>query len=181
MHASPFQALLTELLSFARCIASPKKSNKIVTRTAMTALSTSECGGGRYTASLNLCPLRTEEIMRNDRSRRWILPILSLTALTLLIARCAAHSGGISASTKPLTPGGYTELKEVSGEDCQYYLLGFMPLSRTNKLRNAVADAMDDVKGADALIKVTVDTYMHYWILWSTVCTEVHGTAVQSH
>ncbi|MBX3329078.1 MAG: hypothetical protein KF722_01650 [Nitrospira sp.] len=121
--------------------------------------------------------------MQNDRSRRWILPTLSLTALMFLIAGCGAISGGISASTKPLTPGGYTELKEVSGEDCQRYLLGlqFLPLSTTNKLRGAVADALDEAKGADALIKVTVDTSIQYWILWSTVCTHVHGTAVQSH
>lgn len=115
------------------------------------------------------------------RSRKWISPILSLTALTVLMAGCAAHSGGISASTKPLTPGGYTELKEVSGEDCQYYLLGLVPLSRTNKLRNAVADAMNDAKGADALVKVTADTTWQWWILWVTACTQVHGTAVQSH
>lgn len=74
-------------------------------------------------------------------------------------------------------------MKEVSGKDCQRYLLGLhlLPLSTTNKLRNAVADALDDAKGADALIKVTVDTSWQYWILWSTVCTTVHGTAVQSH
>ncbi len=119
--------------------------------------------------------------MRYERSKKWISSILSVTALTSLIAGCAAHSGGISASTKPLTPGGYTELKEVSGEDCQYYLLGFVPVSRTNKLRNAVADAMDNVKGADALIKVTADTTYQWWVLWTTACTQVHGTAVQSH
>lgn len=119
--------------------------------------------------------------MRYIRLGKWALPVLSLTALMFLIAGCSAISGGISASTKPLLPGGYTELKEVSGEDCQYYLLGLVPLSRTNKLRNAVADAMNDAKGADALIKVTADTTWQWWILWVTACTQVHGTAVQSH
>lgn len=120
--------------------------------------------------------------MPQDQSSRWMSPILTLTALTFLIAGCAAQGGGISASTKPLAPGGYTELKEVSGSDCQRYLLGlqFLPLSTTNKLRGAVANALDDAKGADALVKVTVDTSLQYWILWSTVCTEVHGTAVKS-
>lgn len=121
--------------------------------------------------------------MQQDRSRRWVSSILYLVASMFLIAGCSAISGGISASTKPLVPGGYTELKEVSGENCQRFLFGInlLPLSTTNTLRAAVADAIDDAKGADALIKVTVDTYMHYWILWSTVCTEVHGTAVSSH
>lgn len=121
--------------------------------------------------------------MQSGHSRKWISSILSVSALAFLIAGCSAISGGISASTKPLVPGGYTELKDVSGEDCQRFLLGvnFLPLSTTNTLRAAVKEAIDDAKGADALIKVTVDTYMHYWILWSTVCTEVHGTAVQSH
>lgn len=120
--------------------------------------------------------------MRYAGSRKWISSILSVAGLMFLVAGCSAISGGISASTKPLAPGGYTELKEVRGENCQRFLFGvnFLPLTTTNTLRSAVANAIDDAKGADALIKVTVDTYMHYWILWSTVCTEVHGTAVKS-
>jgi hypothetical protein len=107
--------------------------------------------------------------------------ILSVTGLMFLMAGCAAHSGGVSASTKPLAPGGYTELKEVSGDDCQYYILGLFPLTTTNKLKTAVADALGQEKGADALIKVTVDNSYQWWVLWTTACTKVHGTAVQSH
>ncbi len=102
-----------------------KKANKIVTGIAMAAFSTGQCGG-EYPHHGNLSTLTEEEVMPLNRSRRWMSPILSLTALMFLIAGCAAHSGGVAASTKPLTPGGYTELKEVSGEDCQYYLLGFV-------------------------------------------------------
>ncbi|MGE3977900.1 MAG: hypothetical protein AB7F94_09975 [Nitrospira sp.] len=119
--------------------------------------------------------------MRTDRSVKWISSILSLPALMFLIAGCASNAGGISASTKPLAPGGYTELKEVSGDNCQYYILGLMPITRTNKLRLAMADALSEAKGADALIKVTVDNSYQWWILWVTACTQVHGTAVQSH
>lgn len=119
--------------------------------------------------------------MQPNRIRKWVSSILSLTALTFLIAGCAAHPGGISASTKPLAPGGYTEIKEVTGNDCQYYLLGLVPISRTNKLKHAVADALNNAKGADALIKVTVDTSYQWWVLWTTACTQVNGTAVQSH
>jgi len=114
-------------------------------------------------------------------SRKWISSILSVVGLMFLLAGCAAHSGGVSASTKPLAPGGYTELKEVSGDDCQYYILGLVPLSTTNKLKNAVADALGQAKGADALIKVTVDNSYQWWVLWTTACTKVHATAVQSH
>ena len=119
--------------------------------------------------------------MEHVRSKKWVSSILTVTALAFLMAGCAAHSGGVSASTKPLAPGGYTELKEVSGDDCQYYILGLVPLSTTNKLKNAIADALGQANGADALIKVTVDNHYQWWVLWTTACTKVHATAVKSN
>jgi len=95
-------------------------------------------------------------------------------------AGCATHPGGIAPSTKPLTPGNYTVLGDVTGKDCVYYALGLLPITGSNELKDAVADAIDDKKGADALIEVTVDGYWEYWILWAMVCTQVHGKAVQS-
>ena len=68
----------------------------------------------------------------------------------------------------------------VHGEDCAYYLLGIIPLSNGNDLHEAIADAMKQKPMADAMIEVTVDFYWQWWILFSRVCTQVHGTAVQS-
>ncbi len=112
-------------------------------------------------------------------SFRWLAPLTVATSL-LLTNGCATYPGGIAPSTKPLAPGGYTVLGPVSGNDCVYYLLGLIPLTGGNELRDAVADATSQKKGADALIDVTADGYWEFWLLWTRVCTQVHGTAVQS-
>jgi hypothetical protein len=101
--------------------------------------------------------------------------------LMAVTAGCATHPGGIAPSTKPLTPGGYTVLGDVTGKDCGYYLLGLIPITGGNETKDAVADALSDKKGADALVEVTADGYWEYWVLWSMVCTQVQGKAVKSN
>ena len=93
---------------------------------------------------------------------------------------CIHRPGGIAPSTKPLAPGGYTELGQVRGQDCVYHLLGFIPITGGNETRNAVADALRTKVLADALVEVTVDGYYQYFILFSRACTQVYGIAVES-
>lgn len=112
----------------------------------------------------------------------WVQPYILVLGACLIgvTAGCAHHPGGIAASTKPVSPGGYTVIKKVQGTDCVYQLLGLIPITGSNELKDAVADALSDAKGADALVEVTVDGYTEYWILWSMVCTQVNGTAVKT-
>jgi hypothetical protein len=93
---------------------------------------------------------------------------------------CMHHPAGVAPSTKPLAPGGYTVLGKVRGQDCVYYLLGIIPITGGNETRNAVADALDKKKMADALVEVTVDGYFQYFIVFSRACTQVYGTAVET-
>ncbi|MBX3234716.1 MAG: hypothetical protein KF814_01070 [Nitrospiraceae bacterium] len=97
----------------------------------------------------------------------------------LVFAGCVHHPGGIAPSTKPLAPGGYTELGRVEGEDCVYHLLGLVPLTNGNELRDAVADALRKRPLAEALTEVTVDGYWQFFILFSRACTQVQGMAVE--
>ena len=119
--------------------------------------------------------------MRRDHSGNVLSPMLFLTAVLALTAGCVTYPGGVAPSTKPLTPTNYTVLKDVEGEDCMYYLFGLLPISHGNQLKSAVFNAIDSAKGADALIKVTVDRHWEFWGLFGTACTQVQGTAVQSH
>ena len=108
-------------------------------------------------------------------------PILLLMAL-LALAGCSHYPGGIAPSTIPLAPGGYTVVKkDVMGADCLVALLGIVPLSNGNQTYEAIADALSQAPGANALVGVSSDSYSQFWILWSNTCTEVRGTAVKAN
>ena len=109
-----------------------------------------------------------------------VISFTGLLMVSLLLAGCMHQPGGIAPSTKPLAPGGYTELGKVEGSDCVYYLLGLIPLTNGNELKDAVDDALHKKPLADALIEVTADGYWQYFILFSRVCTQVYGTAVET-
>jgi hypothetical protein len=103
---------------------------------------------------------------------------IGLVAL-LTLAGCMHAPGGIAPSTIPLAPGGYTVVKDqVGGRDCLVSIFGFIPVTSGNKTRNAVRSALSKAPGATALVNVTSDAYSQFWILWSSTCTEVYGTAV---
>lgn len=105
---------------------------------------------------------------------------LALILALIFTAGCIHQPGGIAPATKPLAPGGYTELGRVRGQDCVYHLLGFIPITGGNETRNAVTDALHTKILADALVEVTVDGYYQYFVLFSRACTQVHGMAVES-
>ena len=97
-----------------------------------------------------------------------------------LLAGCTHYPGGISPSTIPLAPGGYTVVKEQAhGSDRLVALLMLLPVSGGNRTDSAIKDALEEAPGATALVNVTSDAYSQYWILWSHTCTEVRGTAVK--
>ena len=104
--------------------------------------------------------------------------LLITLALSSTLIGCAHTSGGIAASNIPLEPGSYRILGQAVGGDCQYKLLGIIPLSNGNETHIALNDALSDVPGTTALIQITSDTYNQYWILWSNSCTQVYATAV---
>ena len=120
--------------------------------------------------------------MTRRQSKQW--QVRGWTCAVLLAATfttgCMHHPGGIAPSTKPLAPGGYTELGKVRGQDCVYHLLGLIPVTGGNEMRNAVEDALRTKPLADALVEVTVDGYFQYFILFSRACTQVYGTAVET-
>ncbi len=109
--------------------------------------------------------------------RGWTVAVLWAAAVT---AGCMHQPGGIAPATKPLAPGGYIELGKVRGQDCVYHLLGLIPVTGGNEMRNAIEDALHTKPLADALVEVTVDGYYQYFILFSRACTQVYGTAVES-
>lgn len=120
--------------------------------------------------------------MMQRRSNKWSVRIgtIAVVALALFTAGCMHRPGGIAPSTKPLAPGGYTELGKVRGQDCVYQILGLIPITGGNEMRNAVDDALRMKPLADALVEVTVDGYYQHFILFSRACTQVYGIAVET-
>lgn len=120
--------------------------------------------------------------MEKAGSGRWATRLMAAAVLSVTfgIAGCFHHPGGIAPSTKPLNQNGYTVLGKVEGRDCVYHILGLIPVTDGNELKEAVADAMKKKPYADAMIEVTADSYWQFFILYSRGCTQVYGTAVQS-
>lgn len=105
-----------------------------------------------------------------------------LVAVTLIsaviLSGCAHISGGVAPSNVPLAAGSYTVIGETRGNDCVYYLFGLIPVSGGNETKNAVAKAISNASGANALINVSADTYSQFFVLVSRTCTQVNATAV---
>ena len=114
--------------------------------------------------------------------QRCSMRLMAVTGLlaAFVTAGCFHRPGGITPSTKPLAPNGYTVLGKVEGRDCVYHVLGLIPVTNGNELKDAVEDAMRKKAYADAMIDVTVDAYWQWFILYTRGCTQVYGTAVQS-
>ena len=107
-------------------------------------------------------------------------PLLLATALVLLSSGCIRSPIAMMASTKPLAPGGYTEIGPVEETDCLWYLFSFIPITTGNNMQGAMSDAIKRM-GGDALIQVTAETYYQNFIVVSRYCTIIQGIAVRSN
>ncbi len=106
------------------------------------------------------------------------LALSSCALAALLLAGCATSPGGIADSNTPLHAKPYTIIGETEGNDCWYAILGIIPVTPGNSLREAVKEAKGRV-GADALIDITVDSYTQFWILFVRRVTEVHAKGIR--
>lgn len=105
---------------------------------------------------------------------------------TLLLGLFAVFASGcirtpiaMLSSTRPLAPGGYSELGSVEETDCLWYLFGAIPISSGNNFQDAINDAIRQRNG-DALIQVTAETYYQNFLIVARYCTIVQGIAVKS-
>ena len=95
-----------------------------------------------------------------------------------VLAGCATTPGGVAASNTPLEGKQYTVLGPTAGKDRLVRLFMVLPVSGSNSLRAALDEAIRR-KGGDALINITVESYSHYWLLFSTHATKVEGEAIR--
>jgi hypothetical protein len=96
--------------------------------------------------------------------------------IALLVMGCASRPATMLSSTSPLPPGVRGTLK-TSASDCQYFLLGFIPLTGSASAADALEEAKSNVN-VDVLTDVTEDSSGGYYILWANSCIRVSGMGV---
>ncbi len=111
---------------------------------------------------------------------------VALLALALIVTSgCLVLPKDISASTRPLEPGSYTELGEVTGSAWNIFAIALIvPFGAGPSDPAAVArdDALSKM-GGDALIDVAMDQWIIMvplpFVSFTLYRTAVHGTAVR--
>jgi hypothetical protein len=104
---------------------------------------------------------------------------LAMSALLLaLVSGCAHTPGGVAASSTPIEGRKYTILGHAKATSNAVYLFGFLPVSGSSSLRDALHAAIRS-QNADALIEVTAESYSQFWILFAKQTIMVEGTAIR--
>lgn len=103
---------------------------------------------------------------------------LFLTLAALNLAACAHIPGGLTDSTEPLNSRTYVEIGKVEATSSKLSLFGVIPISNSNSIQNAIDSAKEQI-GADALIKVTVEGYSQWWLLFSNDSIVVRGVGIK--
>jgi hypothetical protein len=104
--------------------------------------------------------------------------MLAAVCSLFIVSGCAHMPGGIAPSTTPLDGKEYDIIGPAVGSDSRIALLGILPISGANDTRHAVAKALKK-SGGDALINVTTEYVVRYWILWGSANTYVYGDAIK--
>ena len=110
-------------------------------------------------------------------ARKCVVGIM-LMMVAGIMAGCATSPGGIAASTTPLEGRKYRNMGKSFGTDSRVYLLGFLPLTGENSIRDAIEESVD-ARNGDAMINVTVEFYSQWWILFTRFTTRVEGDVIR--
>jgi hypothetical protein len=105
---------------------------------------------------------------------RVLLPVIAI----MLLSACVYYPGGIAPSNIPLDGKSYRVVGETASTDSAIRLFGFIPVSGSNTTREAL-DAAIRMRAADALIDITVEYYVQYWLLFTRHVTAVRGLAIK--
>jgi hypothetical protein len=102
---------------------------------------------------------------------------LALLVATLAVSGCGTIPIALAPSTSPLAAGQVGTI-EAYGDDCQFFLLGLIPISPSFSTQHALNEAKESA-GVDVLTDVTVDFAGAYYLLFSNNCVRVEGKGVQ--
>src|SRR5262245_24192720 len=110
-----------------------------------------------------------------NRLRKFRGPLAALLAIVCLSA-CSGKPFSLVPSTSPL-PGYVRGTIPADGDDCQYRLLGILPVTGAPNTQAALQEAKESAQ-AEVLTDVTIDETGAYFILFSNTCIHVRGLGV---
>lgn len=96
--------------------------------------------------------------------------------LLLLVSGCSNQPSLIIANTSPLPVHVRGDIP-AHGVDCQYRLLGLLPVTGVATTHAALQEAKE-LADTDVLTDVSVDSSSAYYILFSNRCIHVRGLGV---
>jgi len=101
---------------------------------------------------------------------------LALLTFVAVCGGCAGMPVALSPSSSPVAPGTRGTIPAY-GSDCQFYLLGLIPITHSLDSQAAL-DRAKKMANVDVLTDVTVDFVGGYYILFSNNCVRVQGKGV---
>lgn len=104
--------------------------------------------------------------------------ILLAVLIVSLLGGCIRAPGGIAPSNTPLEGRSYRKVGETSSTDSAIWILGILPVTGSNTIRECLDAAMRK-RSADALIDITVESYTQFWFLFVRYVTYVRGVGIQ--
>ena len=113
--------------------------------------------------------------MANAACRQYGRFLIATTAC-LLLSSCSAAPSSLIAATSPVPPGVRGTIP-TAGSDCQYSLLGVIPLSGSPNSQIALNKAKESAD-VDVLTDVTIDEDAGFFLLFSNHCVRIEGKGV---
>ena len=100
-----------------------------------------------------------------------------LSIAAVFLSGCGAWApSSIIPSTSPLPPHMRGTI-ETTASNCQYRLLGIIPVTASPNSQEALSEAKRNID-VDVLTDVTIDHNAGYYIFWSDRCVRVSGMGV---
>jgi hypothetical protein len=119
---------------------------------------------------------RAEILIKEEIVMKSLRRIFTGLMCCLAITGCAGMPVALAPSTSPVAPGTRGTVPAY-GSDCQFYLLGVIPVTHSMNTQAAL-DRAKQMSNSDVLTDVTVDFVGGYYILFSNNCVRVQGKGV---